>query len=210
MGTDEDRRSFEPWRHRSVRLDGRRRALFALAAPVFRSHGYRGATIKALAHACGLRPATLYHYFRSKADMATCLLGGPRMDWDSTWVDPGVDPVDQLARLLDLAVDELPNYLLAMRLAAEIAGGHGVSTSRSFHEGEAVFGRLIAAVAPGMSRAQALRVARDALAALVGSAVMDLDTEPRTAVRERGVMVLRAALVPADVEPDRFDAAMRP
>ena len=33
------------------------------------SHGYRGATIKALAHACGLSPASLYHYFGSKREL---------------------------------------------------------------------------------------------------------------------------------------------
>ena len=38
-------------------LNGRRHELFRLAAPVFRAHGYRGSTIKALAHACHLSPA---------------------------------------------------------------------------------------------------------------------------------------------------------
>ena len=49
--------------------------------------------------------------------------GDPRMDWDSTWVDPATDPLIQLAQLLDLSLAELPNYLLALRLADEIAGG---------------------------------------------------------------------------------------
>jgi len=181
-----------------------------MAAPVFRRHGFRGATIKALAHACGLSPASLYHYFGSKEEMATYLVRRPRMDWDSTWVDPTTDSLAQLAQLLDLSLAELPNYLLALRLADEIAetapdpGSH----TGTFREGEAVFARLVAASAPGMSRAAATRVARDALSALVGSAVVGLDPEPQAAVRERVVAVLRAALVPVHVEPQRFDATM--
>jgi AcrR family transcriptional regulator len=205
-------RDFRPWRLRGGgHLDGRCRELFALAAPVFRRHGYRGATIKALAHACGLRPASLYHYFGSKEELATYLLRRPQMDWDSTWVDPEMDPLVQLSQLLDLALTELPDYLLALRLADEIAGdvpGEG-SHARTFREGEAVFARLVAASAPELSRAAATRIARDALSAMVGSAVLGLDPEPEAAVRERVLAVLRFALVPAHVEPEGFDAAMR-
>lgn len=179
---------------------------------MFRAHGYRGSTIKALAHACDLSPAGLYHYFGSKREMATYLLHRPQMDWDSVWVDPGSDPLTQLAQLIDLSLAELPNYLLAMRLADEIAGTapDGIAHVRMFREGEAVFARLVAASAPGMSRPVATRVARDALSAMVGSAVMGLDPEPDAAVRERVVAILRAALVPAFVEPERFDATLRP
>ena len=209
-----DPRDFRPWRFRgSGPLEARRRELFVLAAPVFRRYGYRGSTIKALAHACGLSPASLYHYFASKEEMATYLVRRPRMDWDSTWVDPTTDPLVQLALLLDLSLSELPNYLLAMRLADEIAGTSGVVSgdgahARTFREGEAVFARLVAASVPAMSRADATRVARDALSAMVGSAVLGLDPEPQAAVRERVVAVLRTALVPRHVETQRFDAAM--
>ena len=206
-----DPRDFRPWRFReSDRLEARRRELFALAAPVFRRHGYRGATIKALAHACGLSPASLYHYFRSKEELATYIVRRPRMDWDSIWVDPTTDPLLQLAQLVDLSLAELPNYLLALRLADEIdgtadAGAH----TRTFREGEAMYARLIAESAPGMSRPDATRIARDNLSAMVGSAFLGLDPEPDAAIRERVVAVLRAALVPEHVEGSRFDAAMR-
>ena len=205
-------RDFRPWRFRDGdRLEARRRELFALSAPVFRRYGYRGATIKALAHACGLSPASLYHYFGSKEEMATYLVHRPRMDWDSTWVDPTTDPLVQLAQLLDLSLAELPNYLLALRLADEIAGtpSDDGSHARTFREGEAVFARLVAASATELSRAAATRVARDALSAMVGSAVVGLDPEPEAAVRERVVAVLRAALVPTHVEPQRFDTTMQ-
>lgn len=202
---------FQPWRlHGGARLEARRRELFALAAPVFRRDGYRGATIKALAHACGLRPASLYHYFSSKEELATYLVRRPRMDWDSTWVDPDTDPLVQLAQLLDLSLAELPNYLLALRLADEIEGRapRADAHARTFREGEAVFARLVAASAPDMSRAEATGVARDVLSAMVGSAVLGLDAEPGAAVRARAVAVLRAALVPAHIEQRRFDTGM--
>lgn len=184
--------------------------MFALAAPVFRREGYRGATIKALAHACGLSPASLYHYFSSKEEMATYLLRRPQMDWDSTWVDPETDPLVQLAQLVDLSLAELPNYLLAMRLADEIAGTapDGATHRRTYREGEAVFARLVAASAPGMSRPAATRVARDVLSTMVGSAIVGLDPEPDEVVRERVVAVLRTALVPEHVEAGRFVATL--
>jgi AcrR family transcriptional regulator len=206
-----DGSEFQPWRLLGgSRLDARRRELFALAAPVFRREGYRGATVKALAHACGLRPASLYHYFASKEELATYLVRRPRMDWDSIWVDPDTDPLVQLSQLLDLSVAELPTYLLALRLADEVAGkvSRADAHARTYREGEAVFARLVAASAPDMSRAEAIGVARDVLSALVGSAVLGLDAEPEAAVRARAVAVLRAALVPAHVEQRRFDMAM--
>ncbi len=177
---------------------------------MFRRYGFRGSTIKAIAHACGLSPAGLYHYFASKEELATYIVRRPRMDWDSIWVDPATDPLGQLAQLVDLSVSELPNYLLAMRLADEVAGTTAqASHARTFREGEAVFARLVAASAPAMSRAAATRVARDALSAMVGTVVLGLDPEPEAAVRERVVAVVRTSLVPTYVAPDRFDTTMR-
>ena len=202
---------FQPWRLQADDpLDTRRRELFALAAPVFRRDGYRGATVKALAHACGLSPSSLYHYFRSKEELATYLLQRPRLDWTSTWVDPATEPLEQVRQLVDLALDELPSYLLAMRLADEIAGGAAPDAVRvrTFREGEAMFGRLLVAAAPTLTRPDAERLARDVLSAMIGSAVLGLDPEPASGVRARVVAVLRAALVPAHLEPARFDAAM--
>ncbi len=110
-----------PWQAAEVDpLDRRRRELFRLAAPVFRDHGYRGATIKALAYACHLTPAGLYHYFTSKADLATYVVL-PRLDWRSVYVDPDREPIVQFSEFLDLAIRELPDFLLALDLAEELA-----------------------------------------------------------------------------------------
>ncbi len=183
--------------------------MFAQAAPVFRRHGFRGSTIKALAHACGLSPASLYHYFRSKEEMATYIVRRPRMDWDGIWVDPSVDPLVQLRLLVDLALAELPDYLLALRLSDELAGAtqHGRHT-HVFREGEHLFGRLLVATAPAMPRADAERVARDVLSGMIGSAVVGLDPQPDADVRARVVATLRMALVPVHVEGVRYDRTM--
>jgi hypothetical protein len=132
------------------------------------------------------------------------------MDWESTWVDPATDPLAQLAQLIELSLVELPGYLLALRLADEIAGAPGDARrhARTYREGEAVFARLIAASAPAMTRAEATRVARDVLSILVGSALLGLDPDPESAVRARVVAVLRGALVPAHVDAARFAATV--
>jgi len=201
-----DERAIQPWRHRGGDLDGRRYELFLLAAPVFRRHGYHGATIRALAHACHLSPAGLYHYFASKSELATWLLRGPRMSWDSTYVDPGLEPLEQLRQLIDLSISSLPDYLLALRLADELEGGSSRRDQQAgFREGEAVFGRFIHAAASTMPRADALDVARHLLAVLIGTATIGLDPEPESAIRERCVEVLRSALVPRHVDRAWFE-----
>ena len=82
--------------------------------------GYRGTTIKALAHACHLSPAGLYHYFDSKADLATYIVRQPHLEWRTVHVDPAVDPLVQLRGMIDLAIRELPDFLLALDMAEEL------------------------------------------------------------------------------------------
>jgi AcrR family transcriptional regulator len=200
-----------PWRTMaSEPLDRRRRELYNLAAPVFREHGYRGATIKALAHACHLAPAGLYHYFDSKADLATCLIRGPHLDWRSVYIDPDVDPLRQLSDFVDLAILELPDFLLALDLAEELRLPEIKRIRRAmFTEGEAVFGRYLAAVRPGLTPDAARVLARLILALLVGSHEIGRGAQPdAAAMRERIVRVLRAELVPIALDSARFDRVM--
>lgn len=202
--------TIQPWKHRGGSLDRRRYELFLLAAPVFERHGFQGATVKALAHACHLSPAGLYHYFDSKEELATWLLRGPRMSWETTFVDPGLEPLEQLRQLIDLSLDSLPVYLLALRLAEEIEGGESRrDQTAGFREGEAVYGRLIHAAAPGLSRDEALGIARHVLAVLIGTATIGLDPEPDAAIRDRTMAVLRTALVPVHLEAGWFDEMMQ-
>jgi AcrR family transcriptional regulator len=199
-----------PWATVSDPLDGRRRELFKLAAPVFRESGYRGTTIKALAHACHLSPAGLYHYFDSKADLATYIVQQPQLDWRSVHVDAVVDPLVQLRGMLDLAIRELPDFLLALDMAEELQMPGMARLRRGmFAEGETVIGRYIAAVRPGITPEAARDLAGLVLALLIGSHEMGAGVPAAAAtMRERIIRVLRAELVPIAVDSARFDRAM--
>jgi AcrR family transcriptional regulator len=200
-----------PWRTGAQEpLDRRRRELFKPAAPVFREHGYGGATIKALAHACHLAPAGFYHYFTSKADLATYVVRQPHLDWRPIYIDPDGDPLRQLSGFLDLAILELPDFPLALDLAEELHLPGIVRIRRAmFTEGEAVFGRYLAAVRTGLTPEAARELARLILALLVGSHEIGRGVEPdAAAIRDRIVRVLRAELVPVAVDSARFDRIM--
>jgi AcrR family transcriptional regulator len=200
-----------PWRTSAPEpLDRRRRELFRLAAPVFREHGYRGATIKALAHACHLGPAGLYHYFASKADLATYIVRQPHLDWRSVYIDPDVDPLRQLSGFLDLAILELPDFLLALDLAEELRLPGIIRIRRAmFTEGATVFGRYLAAVRPGLTPDAARELARLILTLLVGSHEIGRGVEPDAgAMRDRILRVLRAEFVPVAIDSARFDRVM--
>lgn len=200
-----------PWRALALEpLDKRRRELYKLAAPLFREHGYRGATIKALAHACHLTPAGLYHYFASKADLATYVVRQPHLDWRLVYVDPDIDPLRQLSSFLDLAIRELPDFLLALDLAEELRLPGIVQIRRGmFTQGETVFGRYLAAVRPGLTPNAARELARLILTLLVGAHEIGRGVDfDAAAMRDRIVRVLRAELVPVAVGSARFDRVM--
>jgi AcrR family transcriptional regulator len=189
-------------------IEGRRHELFRLAAPVFRAHGYRGSTIKALAHACNLSPAALYHYFPSKAAFATFLIDDERLDWESTRIDPVIDPLVQLRLTVDLVIDVLPTYLLAIDLAREI--GRPLvqpELARFFGQGEAVFGRVLVATASSLVPDEARELARRVLAIIVAGPTTGLAADP-VSVRAAATDVLRLHLVRLGVDADRFDRAM--
>jgi AcrR family transcriptional regulator len=197
---------FDPALQHGIR--GRRHELVRLAAPVFRAHGYRGATIKALAHACHLSPAALYHYFPSKAAFATFLIDDDRLDWDSTRIDPDIDPLAQLRMSVDLVIEVLPTYLLAIDLARQIGRPLGQpELARFFGQGEAIFGRVLAAAAPGLAPDEARELARRVLAMIVAGPTTGLAADPAS-VRATTIDLLRLHLARVGVDPDRFDQAM--
>lgn len=78
-----------------------------------------------------------------------------------------------------------------------------------FAEGEAVFGRYLAAVRPGLTSDAARELARLILTLLVGSHEIGHGVEPdAAAMRDRIVRVLRAELVPVALDSARFDRVM--
>ena len=88
---------------------------------MFRKHGYRGATLKALARACGLSIPGLYRYFPSKKAFALFPLVSlyPELHEPPPELARG-DPIEILSGWVQAAVDEMPNYILALRLALEV------------------------------------------------------------------------------------------
>lgn len=197
---------FDPALQTGIR--GRRHELFRLAAPVFRTYGYRGATIKALAHACHLSPAALYHYFPSKAAFATFLIDDDALDWDSTRIDPDIDPLVQLRMSVDLVIDVLPTYLLAIDLARQTGRPlDQPGLARFFGQGEAIFGRVIAAAAPGLEPTDARELARRVLAVIVAGPTTGLAADP-VSIRATTIDLLRVHLARVGVDPARFDEAM--
>ncbi len=136
-------------------------------------------------------------------------LNRPRLDWESTHVDRNVDPLVQLRELIDLSIRELPTYVLALQLASEVdPRPDHVLRARAFGEGEAVFGRILMSVDPGMKHGTAVEMARHLLALLAGSAFTGLDPAADAAVRSRMLEVLHHSLVPAVIDADRFDRTM--
>lgn len=56
-------------RPKSAGFDGQREQILAAAAALFARKGYAGATMQAVAEACGVSKATLYHYVRDKQEL---------------------------------------------------------------------------------------------------------------------------------------------
>lgn len=196
--------TIDPWRAVSTRHDRRRYELFLLAAPVFARHGFRGATIRALAHACHLSPAGLYHYFDSKEELATYALRSPRVGWERTYIDPGADPLVQLREMLEISIRSLPVYMLSLRMAGEIGDPQSEALRRAtFRDGEQMLARFISAAAGTLERSDTEDIARVLIAVLVGSALADLDAD-EAAIRTRIVDLLRQRLVPQHVPTDAF------
>lgn len=100
---------------------GRRREIYLRAAPIFTRHGYRGATLKAIAHACGLSIPGLYRYFPSKKALALFPLVAlhPDLHGPAPDVSRG-DARSHLSAWIEAAVAEAPNYRLAARLLLEV------------------------------------------------------------------------------------------
>jgi AcrR family transcriptional regulator len=207
VATRPDEPSINPWRRVADAHDSRRYELFMLAMPVFARLGFRGASVRELADACHLSPAGLYHYFRSKQELATYAVRSPRVGWEQTYIDPTVDPLMQLRAMLELSIDQVPAYMLCLRMLDEIADPAAERLkSATFRDGEQMIGRFVSAAAPGMGRDVAEETARLLIAVLVGSALADLD-EDAGSVRRRVLDVLRTRLVPDHLDADRLAAS---
>jgi hypothetical protein len=78
-----------------------------------------------------------------------------------------------------------------------------------FGQGEAIFGRVIAAAAPDLESEAARELARRVLAIIVAGPTTGLAADP-VSVRAAAIDVLRLHLIRVGVDADRFDRAMVP
>jgi AcrR family transcriptional regulator len=179
----------------------RRRELYVRAAPVFRKHGYRGATLKALANACGISIPAIYRYFPSKKAFALFPLAAlyPELQAPPPNVTAG-DPLELLAGWVEAAAAEMPNYTLAARLSREIAlrpeEQRKVDANLADHI--ATIGAIARRAAPHLDERAGLELARTMINTAVGPAITGVESEPealrrqlRTLLRGYGLSVPR-------------------
>lgn len=180
----------------------RRRELYTRAAPVFRRYGYRGATLKALARACGLSIPALYRYFPSKKAFALFPLVALYPELHEAPPDVRSDPSALLAGWVEAAVAEMPNYTLALRLAREAS----VSTDEqrrmdaNLASHVEVLGGIARRAAPHLEARAADELAATMISIAVGPAATGLEADPvalrrqlRALLRGYGVAIPRGS-----------------
>jgi hypothetical protein len=183
----------------------RRRELYIRAAPVFRKHGYRSATLKALANACGLSIPGLYRYFPSKRAFALFPLNSlyPELHGPPPDVAAG-DPLWHLAAWIEGAVAEMPNYLLAARLSHEVGldNEEQRKVDANLADHLAILGGLARRAGPHLDHRAARELARTMVNVVLGPALTGLDPEPQALRRElRALLRGYGLLVPGISRP---------
>lgn len=154
-----------------------RQRLYRRAAPVFRRHGYHGATLKQIASACGLSIPALYRYFPSKRDLALYPLSAANRPDGECFERASSDPVIHLRLWLDHAAAERPDFLLALRLTAGM-GEEGrlsdehIETFR-FHIG--LVADVLRATAPALPERRAREMVETLLAMSLGAPAIGSD-----------------------------------
>jgi AcrR family transcriptional regulator len=160
-----------------------RQQLYRRAARVFRRHGYKGATLKELSAACGLSVPALYRYFPSKRDLALYPLSAANRPGRECFRRASGDPLVQLRVWLDHAAWERADFLLALRLGAEIADGRGITDEHMetfrFHTG--LVAEMLGAAAPGLGERRARELTESLLAMSLGTDAAGIDWPPTTA-----------------------------
>ncbi len=195
----------------AAKRSARRTELFRAAAPLFRRHGYRGVSLKAIGASCGLTPPALYRYFASKLELALTPLSAEGCPTVETVLDDrSVAPLEALRNGIDAGMVHLDETYLALGLARE--AGSAVSQELV----AAGFGRLRGAYATALRRA-APRLSDAEAAELIESvigiafAAVFFDAPPDlTRVRAHIIGTLRPYVVRAGVPVDAYDRVMHP
>jgi len=191
----------------SDELFARRRELYVRAAPVFRKDGYRGATLKTLANACGLSIPALYRYFPSKKAFALFPLTAlyPELHGPPPDVTAG-DPLSHLSRWIEGAVAEMPNYLLAARLSREVGldGEEQRKVDANLADHLAILSGLARRVGPHLDDRAAQELARTMVNVALGPALTGLDPEPQALRRELRALLRGYGLFVSRIPPPLY------
>jgi len=187
----------------------RRQALYRLAAPVFRRHGYRQSTLKQLAAACGMSIPALYRYFPSKRDFALYPLSAANRPDGECFLRASSDHFVHLRIWLDHAAWERQDFLLALRLGLEMGEPAGLSVEhrQTFEFHICLVAGLLCATAPGLSDGRARELTESLLAVSFGAEAIGTRWTPVTA-RSRFIRLLVPELVRAGADPGRIREAM--
>jgi AcrR family transcriptional regulator len=186
-------------------LYARRRELYRRAAPVFRRYGYREATLKTLARACGLSIPALYRYFPSKRAFALFPLVALYPELNSPPPDVSGDPSALLSGWVEAAVTELPNYTLALRLANEVGlreiERRKVDVNLASHV--AVLGAIARRAAPHLDERTSGELASTMISVALGPSASGLEADPAALRRQLHALLRGYGIVVARATPAR-------
>ena len=182
----------------------RRRELYVRAAPVFRKLGYRGATLKALADACGLSIPALYRYFPSKRAFALFPLASmyPELQGPAPDVTVG-DPLTHLSGWIEGAVAELPNYVLAARLLRDtgFGGEEQRKADASLADHLTILVDLVRRAGPHLDDRAGQEVAQALVNVALGPALTGLEPDPQALRRELRALLRGYGLILPELPP---------
>lgn len=114
-----------------------------VAAELFATRGYGGAAMSEIADRVGVRKASLYHHYESKADLLLDLFDRALDEWTEASRPPLLGPgtyQERLYRHLEAAmafVGARPHQVGVIRLATQIGGDLGREVMRRIEEHEA-------------------------------------------------------------------------
>ncbi len=186
----------------------RRLDLYARAAPIFRTFGYRQVTMKALAHGCGLSAPALYRYFPSKLAFALFPLS-PQPDGYCGYnlgqaADAHNDPLRALRAAFDAGLEHIDLVVLAMALAIEARHDEPEVVSPYPLAGfETTLTDIMLRCVPALG-ARAADLAHTIMALVVTAGATNGELSPQ-AMRRRVAPAVRASLLEAGLDPARID-----
>lgn len=188
----------------------RRWEIWGCAAPLFQRHGYRGVTIDQLAHAAAMSPATLYHYFPRKADIALFPLShanGLCGRWHAISATLPDDPFMRLHALIGFAAELSDSWRLALELARQMSdhSGTAIQAARLLAEARRDFAEIAQSVDATITP-PAVADLYEAFAAIVVTDLPGFDRSPAS-LRRRLTDAVRGWLTRRGVDPGQFDSA---